>query len=65
MVLKYILAILYRRFLLIAMCLKKSFHILIVIELFKGALSWEFRRFLAQTILKLVVANLIHSEHYL
>ena len=32
---------------------------------FKGALSREFRRFLAQTILKLVVANLIHSEHYL
>ena len=28
---------------------------------FKGALSQGFRRFLAQTILKLVVATLIHS----
>ena len=29
----------------------------------KGALSREFCGFLAQTILKLVAANLIHSEH--
>ena len=31
----------------------------------KGALSRGFHRFLPQTILKLVVSNLIHSEHYL
>ena len=31
----------------------------------KGATSRRFRGFLAQTILHLVVANLIHSEHYL
>ena len=28
-------------------------------------LAARFRRFLAQSILKLVIANLIHSEHYL
>ena len=32
---------------------------------FKGATSSGFRGFLAQIILKLVVAYLIHSEHYL
>ena len=32
--------------------------------LVKGATSRGSRRFLAQTILKLVVANLIHSEHF-
>ena len=31
----------------------------------KGALSRGSRGFLAQTILKLVVTELIHSEHYL
>ena len=31
----------------------------------KGALPRGFRRFLAQTILKLVVANVIHSKHFL
>ena len=31
---------------------------------FKGAMLQGFRRFLAQTIPKLVVANLNHSEHY-
>ena len=31
----------------------------------KGALLQGFCRFLTQTILKLVVPNLIHSEHYL
>ena len=33
-------------------------------ENFKGA-SRGFHGFLTQTILKLVVANLIHSKHYL
>ena len=31
----------------------------------KGAPLRGFSRFLAQTILKLIIANLIHSEHYL
>ena len=33
--------------------------------LVKGATLQGFRGFLAHTVLKLVVANLIHSEHYL
>ena len=35
-----------------------------VTVLLKGALPWGFCRFFAQTILKLVIANLIHSEHF-
>ena len=37
----------------------------ITMKMVKGALSRGFRRFLAETILKLVVANLVHGEHYL
>ena len=29
----------------------------------KGVMSWEFCRFLVQTILKLVLGNLTHAQH--
>ena len=34
-------------------------------EMVKGTMSWGFCRFLAHTILQLVVGNLIHLELYL
>ena len=46
----------------------EAFHVPLVstyCSYLKGVLSQGFRGFLAQTILKLVVANLIHPEHYL
>ena len=43
---------------------ESNLHEGFAVSLFKGATSRGFRRFLAQTILKVVPANLIQSEHY-